>query len=597
MSHRKMFWQLVLPFLFIILISMVPLLWYSYHTLKGFNLEQTQKDLNSRAFLIRNQFESLLSGQESNYTQVDSLCQRLGVASSTRITVILPSGKVIGDSDEDPKRMENHRMRPEMRKALSGEIGASIRFSNTLQKSMMYEAIPLKKGKEIIGVVRVAVPLSSIKQTLGSIMTKIIVSGLVISIIAIVISLFISKRISSPLEELKNGAEQFAKGNLNHKLAIPDAVEIGRLAEAMNTMAVEINERINTITKQHKEKEAILSSMVEGVLAIDVSQRIISINKAAAKLMGLNPRLATGKMIHEVIRNTQLQQLINKTLKNKKNIEDEFTVDNDGEKFIQVHGSLLTDADEQIIGVLIVLNDLTRLRQLENMRRDFVANVSHELRTPITSIKGFVETLLDGALEKPTEAVNFLNIINKQVDRLNEIINDLLSLSRIEKRAEKGDISKVEVCIREVLESAIQICQHKATIAKVTLTLACNNAIIAEVNPPLLEQAVVNLIDNAIKYSNENQEVLITAEKKDGSVCITVKDYGCGIEKAQLERIFERFYRVDKARSRDLGGTGLGLAIVKHITLAHQGTVRVESTPGEGSSFTISLPVSNIKQH
>jgi len=402
-----MFWQLVLPFLFVILISMVPLIWYSYHTLKEFNLEQTQKDLSSRAFLIKNQFENLLSEQENNYIHINSLCKQLGYASSTRITVILPSGEVIGDSDKNPKLMENHAMRPEMRKALSGKVGTSVRFSNTLQKSMMYEAIPLKKGNKIIGVVRVAVSLSSIKTTLNSVITKIIISGLVISIIAILISLFISKGISSPLEELKNGAEQFAKGNLNHKLIVPNSTEIGSLAEAMNTMAVELNKRINTITEQHNEKEAILSSMVEGVLAIDVSQRIISINKAAAKLVGVIPESVNGKIIHEVIRNSQLQQLINKILKGKEDIEEELTIDNKEEKFIQVHGSLLTDANNRIIGALVVLNDLTRLKRLENMRRDFVANVSHELRTPITSIKGFVETLLDGALKESMEAENF----------------------------------------------------------------------------------------------------------------------------------------------------------------------------------------------
>jgi two-component system, OmpR family, phosphate regulon sensor histidine kinase PhoR len=260
------------------------------------------------------------------------------------------------------------------------------------------------------------------------------------------------------------------------------------------------------------------------------------------------------------------------------------------ERFLQAHGAPLRDATGMEIGVLVVLNDITRLQRLENIRRDFVANVSHELKTPITAIKGSVETLLGGAMDEPDSAPRFLDIIARQADRLNAIIEDLLALSRIEQGEEKGGIQLVPAVIGEVIQSALQSCQIKARDKQVRLVADYAENLQCLANAPLLEQALINLIDNAIKYSNEGGEVQLAVHAATAAIEISVRDFGCGIDREHLPRLFERFYRVDKARSRKQGGTGLGLAIVKHIVQAHGGQVRVDSTLGEGSLFTIALP-------
>jgi two-component system phosphate regulon sensor histidine kinase PhoR len=274
----------------------------------------------------------------------------------------------------------------------------------------------------------------------------------------------------------------------------------------------------------------------------------------------------------------------------KRPVEGDVVLRNARERVVQAHGAALRDPTGRGIGAVIVLNDVSRLRQLENMRRDFAANVSHELKTPITSIKGFVETLLDGAVRDPHDAERFLRIIARQADRLNAIIEDLLSLSRIEKEAEAADIALNVVGLREVLNAAIHNCETKAAERGIRIVLGGNPDLEAKINPPLFEQAVTNLLDNAVKYSNQDGQVDLIAAQRDHEILIQVRDQGCGIAEEHLSRLFERFYRVDKARSRKLGGTGLGLAIVKHIVLAHRGQVAVESQEEVGSCFTIHLP-------
>jgi two-component system phosphate regulon sensor histidine kinase PhoR len=330
--------------------------------------------------------------------------------------------------------------------------------------------------------------------------------------------------------------------------------------------------------------------MVEGVLAVDREERLISINQAAASLLGIRSTEASGRSIQEVVRNVELQQFIAKTLSETGRVEGEITLRENGERFLQAHGTILRDGSGREIGALVVLNDITRLRRLEGVRREFVANVSHELRTPITSIKGFVETLLDGAMWRPPDAERFLGIVAKQADRLNAIVTDLLTLSRVEQDTEKLSIPLEEHSIREVLKEAVQVCELKGVAKDVTIALTCDEKISARINPPLLEQAVVNLVDNAVKYSDSGKTVRVEGTESGSEVIISVIDEGCGIAKEHLPRLFERFYRVDRARSRELGGTGLGLAIVKHIAKAHGGHVAVESALGKGSTFTIHLP-------
>jgi two-component system phosphate regulon sensor histidine kinase PhoR len=394
------------------------------------------------------------------------------------------------------------------------------------------------------------------------------------------------------LEHLRIGARRFARGNLMHKLPLAGSQEISDLADALNQMAAELDEKIRDIVEQRNEREAILSSMAEGVLAVDAQERLIRLNQTAARLIGVDPARAQGRMLQEVVRNLDLQQLVANVLATQKPQEDELLLHDNGggERYLHAHGTILRGAQEKEAGALVVLHEVTRLKKLEKVRRDFVANVSHELRTPVTSIKGFVETLLDGAMNNPAELQRFLQIVATQTDRLNAIIEDLLTLSRIEQETEKAEIALAPGSIRNVLCTAIEVCQMKASDKNIRIELNCDEMLQAQINPPLLEQAIINLIDNAVKYSPPGQAIHLGASNTDEGVLIQVRDHGCGIGREHLPRIFERFYRVDKARSRKLGGTGLGLAIVKHIAQAHGGRASVESTLGEGSAFFILLP-------
>jgi two-component system phosphate regulon sensor histidine kinase PhoR len=588
MRRRRLLWQIFPSFLLITLLSLLAVTWYSSKSLRDFYYRRREADLEARARLVQKQFSQRSVLADEN--KVDELCKELGRESSTRITVILPSGRVIGDTEKDPGDMENHGDRPEIRAALSGRVGTWTRPSPTLQTDMKYVALPLADKGEIIGVVRTSFALAAIDEALKAIRVKIVFGGLAIAGLAAIISWAIARGISRPLEEMQRGADRFARGELTRKLPVPSSREIGGLAEAMNQMAAELDEKIRTTLQQRNEREAILASMVEGVLAVDRDEHVITVNQAAAELLGIKPAEASGRSIQEVVRNADLQQLVGRALSSEKPVEAEITLRGDGERFLQAHGTVLRDGEGREIGALVVLNDMTRLRRLESVRREFVANVSHEIRTPITSIKGFVETLLDGAMWNPADAERFLGIVSKQVDRLNAIVTDLLTLSRIEQEPEKSVIPLEEAPIKEVLEAAIQVCELNATAKHVSIEVTCEENLSGMINSPLLEQAVVNLIDNAIKYSQSGGIVQVEGAETESEVTITVRDQGCGIAKQHLPRLFERFYRVDKARSRELGGTGLGLAIVKHIALAHGGHVSVESTLGKGSTFAIHLP-------
>lgn len=286
-----------------------------------------------------------------------------------------------------------------------------------------------------------------------------------------------------------------------------------------------------------------------------------------------------------------MQQFVKEALSSHDPIEKDILISPEHDVLLNCHASILKDSKDRQIGVIVVLNDVTRLRRLENIRREFVANVSHEIKTPITAIKGFVETLIDGAAQNPEDSVRFLNIIETHVNRLEAILDDLLSLSRVEQGAEKQDLELVDSRLQEIITTAIEICGDRAEAGKIGIEVSCPEQIWAEVNPPLLEQAVVNLLDNAIKYSPEGSVIRVHVSKDDSEIRIAVQDQGCGIAKKHVPRVFERFYRMDKVRSRQLGGTGLGLAIVKHIAEVHAGRVSVESTPGKGSTFTIHLPI------
>jgi two-component system phosphate regulon sensor histidine kinase PhoR len=590
MKKKKRLLRHLFPsYLLITLISLIAVTWFASRSIRIFYLEQTASDLLARARLMENQMSQFFGSLEPRV--IDTMCKEIGVISATRITVILPSGRVIGDSNEDPTIMDNHALRPEVITALKGNVGKSIRFSMTLQKEMMYVAIPLKDKEKIIAVIRAALPVTAIDQALKAIQIKIMLGGLFISLLAAGISLYVSRRISRPIEKLKKGADFFARGNLSHRMQGTDLVEIDSLIEALNQMAGQLEDRLNTIVRQKNELTAVLSSMAEGVIAVDMDERIISINKAGARIFEDLPENLLNRSIPEAIRNPVLQKFIKKALSSKENLEEDITLYQRGERILYVHHTPLEDALGQQSGILVVMNDVTHLRKLENMRKDFAANVSHEIKTPLTAIKGFVETLRTSEDVDPKETQRFLSIIEKHVNRLTAIIEDLMKLSKIEQQDETSEIHLEESSVKSVILSAIQTCREKTNAKNITVNLACPDDISARVDSRLMAQALVNLLDNAINYSREKSEIQISAALKDKELRISVQDHGIGIPKEHLSRLFERFYRVDKARSRELGGTGLGLAIVKHIAHAHGGHVSVDSTLGKGSTFSLNLPV------
>ncbi|MFH1488760.1 MAG: ATP-binding protein [Pseudomonadota bacterium] len=589
MKKRRLIWQLYPYFFLCILISVIAVTWYASLSLKNFFIQQVKAGLEARIHIFEKQVLKHLDPPDD--VVLDSLCKDIGQTSATRFTIILPTGKVVGDTHEDPQNMDTHSDRPEIIQALTGISGASLRTSRTLGKNMMYVALSLKKGKQNIGVIRASVPIDPIEHAIERVQIRMIFAALIIAAIGAVFSYLVSRRITKPIKEIQEGAECFSRGEFDCRLPVSDFVEIGSLSESMNRMAVELQRRISTITRQRNEFEAVLSSMVEGVFAVDMDERIIHMNQASGRILRCDPENARGRSIQEVARNVDLQKFVKATLSGEKLVEREIILYADTDQILNGHGTILRDEEGRRLGALIVLNDVTRLKKLEDMRRDFVANVSHEIKTPITAIKGFTETLHDGAIKNPEEAVRFLKIIDRHVSRLEAIIEDLLSLSRIEGEEKKGEIELKESSIGEVLKTTQQICHAKAEEKKIRVILNCDEGLAAKINTPLLEQAAVNLLDNAIKYTGEGGTIIMEGHQEGNEVVINVIDQGCGIEKEHLPRIFERFYRADKARSRQMGGTGLGLAIVKHIMQAHRGLVSVESTPGNGSTFTITLPL------
>lgn len=384
--------------------------------------------------------------------------------------------------------------------------------------------------------------------------------------------------------------ERLTRGELALRLAERPLSEFSRVAEALNRLAQAFNERMREVLEQRNELGTVLESMSEGVLAISSDARIIRANRAAKELFGVLEDFK-GKLLHETVRLSALHKFVSDALIGTAAKDHEIQLERQGQQLqLRCNATPLIDPDGQASGILIVLTDVTEFRRLEQMRKEFVANVSHELKTPITSIKGSVETLLDGAGESVADRERFLRIIERQTSRLGTIIDDLLKLSQIERDRVREFVRMEELELKPILDAAIQLCAPAAEKKRITITSSVADGACARVAAPLLEQGITNLLDNAIKYSDENSTVRLEVRISEAEVVIVVTDRGRGIPREHQGRIFERFYRLDSARSRSVGGTGLGLAIVKHIAQLHHGQARVVSAPGEGSSFSIHLP-------
>jgi len=587
----RLLWQVFTPALIILLFSEIILAGLASRTVRELTLASNRDQLASRAKLAARIIEETgqLGGKHPPETDLDPLVDELGALAGARITLVTREGVVLGDSEEDPAAMVNHAERPEIKTALGGQIGSALRWSATLGKEMLYVALPPDPA---LGgaVVRAATPSVTIGAAMKGFSSRLLAGAIAIGALGAALALVLSRRVIRPLEDLEHAAGRFAAGDLSFRAPTSGSEETARLAQTFNQMASQLDDRFRAIAEQRSEQEAVLSSMVEGVLAVDVDERVTTMNLAAGRLLGIEPHRALGRSIQEVTRNPDIQKFVSEAGGSEDVVERELTLRSPDVRVLQGHGAKIRDSRGRRIGTVVVLNDVTRMRQLETLRRDFVANVSHELKTPITSIKGFVATLLDGAMENPEDAHRFLEIVSRHADRLNSIIDDLLSLSRIEQEDQDGGLETARAGVRETIKRAIDACARLAADRQIRLELDCSEGLVGIFNARLIEQAATNLIDNAVKYSEAGSAVEISVRRVGHVTEVAVRDHGVGIEAPHLDRLFERFYRVDKARSRKLGGTGLGLAIVKHIALAHGGMVQVQSTPGLGSTFTLKIP-------
>ena len=561
---------------------------FSVKTFKQLHSDFVYDKIISEAVLIKAHLESM---GELGLSGLDSIVTGFGSDLTTRITVIDITGLVLADSRERAAVMENHRTRPEISAALTGEQGRSVRFSSTVKKDMMYAALPVFETEGGKIVVRTSYPLMSFTDSIVIFTQRIVLIVTLITVLLIAVSLYLSKRLSAPLIQLKDKARKFASGDFKQEIEEYSQYETNELSQTMNFMAKELEEKIKNLELRNKEQSAILKSMIEGVIAVDMNDRVLLINKSACRILGTDPEKAKGKLIQEAVRNTGVQDFITSLVKNNSGMNEkkELALNFEGKDiFVHIQGSSLQNGFGKTIGAVIVLHDITDIKKLENVRREFVANVSHELRTPLTSIKGFVETLLDEE-QSDDDRRKFLNIIQKHVDRLNSILEDLLTLATLEKEEKDEDLVFSEANAETVINNVKEICSSKAGGKKIAVTsvIEINRAI--RCSQPLIEQALLNLVDNAIKYSPEGSEVVIKCFDENSNVKFSVTDRGQGIDKIYLDKIFERFYRIDKSRSRKEGGTGLGLSIVKHIMNLHRGKASVESETGKGSTFTISF--------
>lgn len=588
MIKKKFLWKLYYLYAAFTIVPLIVLALYA-SSLFNDSIITTDKDiLIQRSNLIKEKLET----SELDLIDLQKFAARYDNLSGARVTIIQISGKVIADSREEPAKMDNYSVRPEVIEALAGRTGISERFSLTLKEDFMYAAVPIynTEGK-IIYVLRIGYPLTGLQKKVSSASTSLFLTVIFFSLIVLVLGFIAIKNLLIPINEIKQAALKYSKGEFSQKIFPPQDEELRVLAESLNSMAKQLDEKLDIIGEQNNLQQVVLESMKEGVLAVDYEERILLLNNTAASILGIKDINVQGKSLQEVVRISEIQKFFKKLITEGNPQEAEIILQHERDKFLQLSGTLLYDMDNKELGALIVFNDISNLKHLDTLKKDLVANVSHELRTPITTIKGFIETLKEGAIDDPKNSGRFLNIISKHIDRLNMLIDDLLILAKLE---EKPDEIKVEnEKIRHVLKSVIEDYEFKANEKKIKIEIICDDNVVAKINKHLIEQAIGNLVDNAIKYSDKKTCIEIGAYLEDEELIIFVKDEGYGITQDHMPRLFERFYRVDKGRSREEGGTGLGLAIVKHIINIINGIIEVESIPGKGTKFTVKIPQKN----
>ena len=549
---------------------------FSFNTIRNHYIETFANDLKNLGTSLLLQTTPLF--EEKRFEELDGLVKRLGKDINTRITIIDAEGFVVADSEENPKLMENHKLRPEILQVLKGKVGTSLRFSSTVKEEMLYVALPIERNENIFGVVRVSLFLKDINRLLGSLKINIIYSALIIALISLLCALIFTRSLSKPIRELTRASRKVASGDFDVRVFLKNRDELKELADSFNYMTEQIRTLFSQLSRQKEQLNSIISSIQEGLLVCDKHGKIILSNESFKKFIQCSD--IEGKFYWEAVREPQFSELVKKVRDEKRNyVFEELLM---YEKVFLCSTTFLSSREETVV----ILYDITEMKNVEKIKKDFVVNVSHELRTPLTAIKGFVETLEEGIDEKNRR---YVGIIRRHTDRLINIVKDLLLLSQLEEKGTTLELEEVD--LEKLIERILKIFEPRMREKdlKQELTLEDDLPLI-KADPFKLEQAFINLIDNAINYT-ERGIIALSLKYRDHQVVIEVQDTGIGISDEHIPRIFERFYVADKSRSKMLGGTGLGLSIVKHIVLLHNGAIDVKSTPGEGTTFSITLPI------
>jgi two-component system phosphate regulon sensor histidine kinase PhoR len=599
---RVLFKRILFPYLILAPLLIISLELYLSSVIKDNYISKLRESLTIQAHLIAEQIPSSFTNN------LDDFSRRYKEKTGARVTIIDGSGRVLGDSDEPSEKMENHSNRPEIRDAADSDVGGSVRFSKTIQKDLIYLAIVINKGPDQ-RFLRLSVPLHDVESAMNRVRMRILIASLMSLFIVILIGLIQGKRITKSIEEITAFSKEVASGSFRKRLLLREKDELGELAKNVSDMALELNRRLKQSEEEKLKMEAILRNMSDGLMLTDTKGKILLTNTAAKNFFGIESDIE-GKTLMETLRKTELMGLIENVVETVQTVSCETEVTYPKELCLMTTAAPFLVKGE-VSGVVLAFHDITRLKQLEDVRKDFVANVSHEIKTPITAIKGFAETLLEGAIDDRENAPKFLKAIKNHSERLNSLVNDLLTLSRIE----LGDIKiqKEDVNLDDVVDTVFATLKDKARGKGLYLK--------KEISPEILEikadrdrliQILLNLVDNGIKFTEDGGVTVrvrssefgvqsmgkIVSELKTQHselagfdyIEICVEDTGIGIPKKHIPRLGERFYRVDRARSRELGGTGLGLAIVKHLVKAHGWEMDIESTQGQGTKVKIIIP-------
>ncbi|MBP7732921.1 MAG: PAS domain-containing protein [Caldisericia bacterium] len=586
MKKTKLLWKLFPSFLAITAVLLLFQTIFLAISARAYIISYTQSDLISDADTFK---QPLSDAYINNDPQLQHVLADAAKALRARVSIVLTNGDVVVDST-------GRQNLPNISKVLQDGRLLQSTPQSTIDdvydsNKMIVCSIPILDKQELLGAIIIQTPMFAVSDILSKLGTEIFLAFLISILLAALATWLVSKQMTSRLEPLKKGLAKLASGDLSYRIKPLQTLELSQLAEGLNETTGKLKVMMGELESQRNMLDSVLESMTEGVMAVGPNERLIGANGAACRMLGVKVENVRGKLMQEVTRSASLLSFIQKSLQSDTESETEIAIMADSERLFQVHSSILKVPKDTKHGIIIVLSETTDLRHLETVRKDFVANVSHELRTPITSIKGFVETLISGAGEDPNDRERFLQIIQKHTVRLNRIIEDMLELSSIEESTQKGTVQFEISEIATPINSAISFISSKVEQKGLKIEASVETCM-CRINPQLIEHAVSNYVDNAINFSQPDTIISVSGRKLENDYILEVKDHGQGMEKRHLPRIFERFYRAQAGRDRNTGGgTGLGLAIVKHIISAHEGKVWADSELGVGSTFSFSVPL------